>query len=81
MRAGADQTVVLVTHRLADLHSLDLDEIIVLDAGRVVQRGCPAEVVADPDAPYQRLRRATAADVQNARPAQDQSLPAGAATP
>ncbi len=74
IRAGAGRTVVLVTHRLADLHTLDLDEIIVLDAGRVVQRGGPAEVVADPDAPYQRLRRATAADPPNARPALDHPL-------
>ncbi|WP_117214777.1 thiol reductant ABC exporter subunit CydC [Allorhizocola rhizosphaerae] len=34
-----DRTVVLVTHRLTGLDSLGLDEIIVMDQGRIVERG------------------------------------------
>ncbi|RKN43493.1 thiol reductant ABC exporter subunit CydC [Micromonospora endolithica] len=42
----ADHSVLLISHRL---HGLDgLDEIVVLDAGRVVQRGRHAELVSAP---------------------------------
>ncbi|MEJ3742088.1 thiol reductant ABC exporter subunit CydC [Actinomycetes bacterium KLBMP 9797] len=44
--AAARGSVVLVTHRLRGL--ADFDEILVLDAGRVVQRGRHAELVARP---------------------------------
>jgi thiol reductant ABC exporter CydC subunit len=42
--AAADRTLVLITHRLAGLE--DVDEIVVLDAGRVLERGTHAELLA-----------------------------------
>ncbi len=46
------RTTLVVTHRLAGLDAVD--EIVVMDAGRVVQRGTHAELVAA-DGPYQDL--------------------------
>lgn len=42
----AEHTVLLVTHRLRGLD--DFDEIVVLDAGRVLQRGRHAELIEAP---------------------------------
>lgn len=57
---------LLVTHDLRD--ALDLaDELIVLEAGRVLQRGAPAAVARDPAGPY---ARRTAADL-DPRPVDD----------
>ncbi|MGW1873137.1 thiol reductant ABC exporter subunit CydD [Streptomyces sp. NPDC001975] len=44
LAATEGRTTVLITHRLAGLEAVD--EVIVLDAGRVVQRGPYAELVA-----------------------------------
>ncbi|MEV4758053.1 thiol reductant ABC exporter subunit CydC [Micromonospora sp. NPDC049559] len=44
--AGPEHTVVLVTHRLRGLDRYD--EIVVLDGGRIVQRGRHDELVATP---------------------------------
>ena len=41
-----DRTVVVVAHRLATVQAAD--QVIVLEAGRVVQRGSPAELLAQP---------------------------------
>ncbi|MFV2088108.1 thiol reductant ABC exporter subunit CydC [Micromonospora sp. LOL_021] len=46
LAAADDRTVVLVTHRLSGLESMD--EILVLDAGRIVQRGDHAELTGRP---------------------------------
>ncbi|MFI6407781.1 thiol reductant ABC exporter subunit CydD [Streptomyces sp. NPDC050548] len=43
LAATEGRTTLLITHRLAGLE--DVDEVIVLDAGRVVQRGPYAELV------------------------------------
>lgn len=43
---SADRSVVLVTHRLAGLD--DYDEVLVLDAGRVIQRGRHADLAECP---------------------------------
>ena len=40
------RSVLLITHRLSGLD--ELDEIVVLDGGRMVQRGAHADLVADP---------------------------------
>lgn len=47
------RTTVAVAHRLSTAQAAD--EVIVVDAGRVVQRGPHAELVRDPDSPYGRL--------------------------
>ena len=46
LRATRGHTVLLVTHRLAGLD--EFDEVVVLDAGRVVQRGPARELRAVP---------------------------------
>jgi ABC-type multidrug transport system fused ATPase/permease subunit len=46
LAATAGRTTVLVTHRLSGLE--ELDEVLVLDTGRVVQRGTHAELLAAP---------------------------------
>jgi thiol reductant ABC exporter CydC subunit len=52
LAATADRTTLLITHRLAGLDAVD--EVIVLDAGRVVQRGTHAQLVDRPG-PYRQL--------------------------
>ncbi|HEY2173038.1 MAG TPA: thiol reductant ABC exporter subunit CydC [Mycobacteriales bacterium] len=49
LAAGRDRAVLLVTHRLAGLDGVD--EVLVLDSGRVVQRGRPADLAQTPG-PY-----------------------------
>ncbi|CAM5471257.1 ATP-binding cassette subfamily C protein CydCD OS=Streptomyces violarus OX=67380 GN=FHS41_004256 PE=4 SV=1 [Streptomyces violarus] len=44
LAATEGRTTLLITHRLAGLEAVD--EVIVLDQGRVVQRGAYAELVA-----------------------------------
>jgi ATP-binding cassette subfamily C protein CydC len=44
--AGHDRGVLLITHRLRGL--ADFDEILVMDSGRIIQRGRPAEVREEP---------------------------------
>lgn len=52
LAATEGRTMLLVTHRLAGLEAVD--EIVVLDAGRVVQRGDHAGLLARPG-PYRSL--------------------------
>ncbi|WP_425831621.1 thiol reductant ABC exporter subunit CydD [Streptomyces fractus] len=52
--ATQGRTTVLITHRLAGLEAVD--EVLVLDGGRVAQRGPYAELVAV-DGPLRELRR------------------------
>ncbi|MFG1805349.1 thiol reductant ABC exporter subunit CydD [Streptomyces sp. NPDC049040] len=59
---GRDRTTLLITHRLAGLAGDAVDEIVVLDAGRVVQRGSYRELAAT-DGPFRRtLERERLAD-------------------
>ncbi len=52
LRATEGRTTVLITHRL---HGLDaVDEVLVLDGGRTVQRGPYAELAAE-DGPLRRM--------------------------
>ncbi|MFJ3814539.1 thiol reductant ABC exporter subunit CydD [Streptomyces sp. NPDC090056] len=52
LRATEGRTTVLITHRL---HGLDaVDEVLVLDGGRTVQRGSYAELAAE-DGPLRRM--------------------------
>ncbi|MFI1076116.1 thiol reductant ABC exporter subunit CydD [Streptomyces puniciscabiei] len=54
LAATKGRTTLLITHRLAGLEAVD--EVIVLDAGRVVQRGTYAELLAV-DGPLRALAR------------------------
>ncbi|GAB7181829.1 thiol reductant ABC exporter subunit CydD [Kitasatospora sp. Ki12] len=49
LAATAGRSTVLITHRLAGLGDATVDEVLVLDGGRVVERGRWSELVADPD--------------------------------
>ncbi|MEV8317924.1 thiol reductant ABC exporter subunit CydD [Streptomyces sp. NPDC059900] len=61
LAATEGRTTLLITHRLAGLDAVD--EVIVLDAGRVVQRGAYADLVVV-DGPLRRMReRERAADL------------------
>ncbi|MCF6522148.1 thiol reductant ABC exporter subunit CydD [Streptomyces sp. JJ36] len=53
LAAAGDRTTVLVTHRLQGL--TDVDEVLVLDGGRTVERGPFARLAATPDGPFRRL--------------------------
>ncbi len=44
LQAGADRSLLLITHRLVGME--DMDEILVLDRGRVVERGTHAALLA-----------------------------------
>ncbi|MFE7635940.1 thiol reductant ABC exporter subunit CydD [Kitasatospora sp. NPDC057518] len=49
LAATEGRTTVLITHRLAGLDDTTVDEVLVLDGGRVAERGRWSELVADPD--------------------------------
>ncbi|MGW0660279.1 thiol reductant ABC exporter subunit CydD [Streptodolium elevatio] len=66
LAATEDRTTVLITHRLAGLEHVD--EIVVLDAGRVVQRGTWAELT-EAQGPFRVLREREAATESVLRPA------------
>lgn len=50
------RTLVIVAHRLATLDAVD--EVCVVDEGRIVEHGARAELAADPTSRYARLRAA-----------------------
>jgi len=60
-RLMADRTTLVIAHRLNTVEQAD--QVIVLDAGRIVERGRHAELVARPGSLYQHLYRAQFRDV------------------
>jgi ABC-type multidrug transport system fused ATPase/permease subunit len=54
-RLMSGRTSVTIAHRLSTAESAD--EVVVVDRGRVVQRGPHAELVRDPDGIYAGLHR------------------------
>ncbi|MEM7275474.1 MAG: ABC transporter ATP-binding protein [Actinomycetota bacterium] len=58
-RLFADRTVIIVAHRLETVRRVD--QIMVIDAGRVVEWGVRAELGADPASRYSRLVAASGA--------------------
>ncbi|GJF29371.1 ABC transporter [Kitasatospora sp. NE20-6] len=64
LAATAGRTTLLVTHRLAGLDDSTVDEVIVLDGGRVAERGRWSELTARQDGLLAALhRREQAADL------------------
>ncbi|MFE6505425.1 thiol reductant ABC exporter subunit CydD [Kitasatospora sp. NPDC057738] len=57
LAATEGRTTVLITHRLAGLDDTTVDEVLVLDGGRVAERGRWSELVADPDGRLHAMRR------------------------
>ncbi|MER7579793.1 thiol reductant ABC exporter subunit CydD [Kitasatospora sp. NPDC097691] len=49
LAATEGRATVLITHRLAGLDDATVDEVLVLEGGRVAERGRWSELVADPD--------------------------------
>lgn len=49
LAATAGRSTVLITHRLAGLDDGTVDEVLVLEAGRVVERGGWSELLARPE--------------------------------
>ncbi|MFH8757330.1 thiol reductant ABC exporter subunit CydD [Streptomyces atroolivaceus] len=72
LAATQGRTTVLITHRLAGLDAVD--EVLVLDGGRVVQRG-PYAALAAQDGP---LRRMLEREQEAVRTGPDQMRPVGA---
>ncbi|NJQ08406.1 thiol reductant ABC exporter subunit CydC, partial [Streptomyces lonarensis] len=66
LAATEGRTTVLITHRLTGLETVD--EVLVLDAGLLVQRGRYAELATVPG-PFRRLLRAAEGDLAPAPPA------------
>ncbi|MDH6119546.1 ATP-binding cassette subfamily C protein CydCD [Kitasatospora sp. GAS204A] len=63
LAATEGRATLLITHRLAGLATAGVDEVVVLDGGRVVERGSWAELTARQDGRLRALwERETAAD-------------------
>ncbi len=62
-RLMADRTSVTIAHRLTTAENAD--EVVVMDDGRVVQRGPHAELVTQPGTPYARLHASWVAQQQH----------------
>ncbi|MFD0275766.1 thiol reductant ABC exporter subunit CydD [Kitasatospora sp. NPDC127111] len=56
LAATAGRTTVLITHRLAGLDDASVDEVLVLDGGRVAERGTWSALLARPDGRLRAMR-------------------------
>jgi ATP-binding cassette subfamily C protein CydCD len=75
LTATRGRTTVLITHRLAGLEAVD--EVIVLDGGRAVQRGTYGELAAV-DGPFRRMLEREAAEAGTGRVEEAVPLRSGA---
>src|SRR5690606_20923775 len=50
------RTAIVIAHRLETVESVD--EIMIMDGGRIIEAGRRTDLSADPDSRYARLRRA-----------------------
>ncbi|WP_354645002.1 thiol reductant ABC exporter subunit CydD [Kitasatospora camelliae] len=57
LAATEGRTTLLITHRLAGLDDATVDEVLVLDAGEVVERGRWSELIARQDGRLAAMRR------------------------
>jgi subfamily B ATP-binding cassette protein MsbA len=64
----AGRTTLVIAHRLSTIEKADL--ILVMDQGRIVERGSHAELLANDDGPYARLHA-----MQFSEPAESTSTP------
>lgn len=48
-----DYTIIMIAHRLSSL--VDFDRVAVLDRGRLVEFGCPAELLSEGSGHFARL--------------------------
>lgn len=52
-RLMANRTVLVIAHRLSTIQHAD--EILVIDRGRIIERGTHAELLENPDGFYRKL--------------------------
>ena len=64
IRERSGKSTLIIAHRISSVQHAD--EIIVLDQGRIVQRGSHEELMACPDGPYASLYRIQQEGLQHA---------------
>jgi ATP-binding cassette subfamily C protein CydCD len=69
VRLTRGRTTVLLTHRMRGVEAMD--QVVVLEAGQIVERGTPSELLADPDSRLSRMmlreRRIDSLEVRDER--------------
>ncbi|MFJ4666390.1 thiol reductant ABC exporter subunit CydD [Kitasatospora purpeofusca] len=76
LAATAGRSTVLITHRLAGLDDGTVDEVLVLEAGRVVERGGWSELLARPEGRLRAMREREL-EAEGLREAEDLPLAVG----
>jgi thiol reductant ABC exporter CydC subunit len=69
VRLTRGRTTVLLTHRMRGVEAMD--QVVVLEAGQIVERGTPSDLLADPDSRLSRMmlreRRIDSLEVRDER--------------